>query len=152
MSGASWLNTRERVLLVRRTRETESAMLDDESPGTATDLCGGAHVDPGPSEGRARGRGWLGGAFLDAVRADFAVHGVDVIARIRAEKPESYLKLVASLLPKDVNAAAGGLEELSDDQLIARIRGLDAAIRPLLEAKKARTRRSRRPARVDSQA
>ena len=80
------------------------------------------------------------------------MHGVDVIARIRAEKPESYLKLVASLLPKDVNAAAGGLEELSDEQLIERIRGLDAAIRPLLEAKKARTRRSRRPARVDSQA
>lgn len=58
----------------------------------------------------ARGEGSpLGGSFLGAVQADFARHGVNVIARIREEKPEAYLKLVASVLPKDLSAATGGL-------------------------------------------
>lgn len=78
----------------------------------------------------------LGSSFLGAVRADFAQHGVDVIARIREEKPESYLKLVASVLPKDLSAATGGVEELTDEQLVNRVRALDAVIRPLLSIKK----------------
>lgn len=85
----------------------------------------------------ARGEGSpLGGSFLGAVQADFARHGVNVIARIREEKPEAYLKLVASVLPKDLSAATGGVDDLSDEQIIDRIRALDAAIRPLLSLRK----------------
>jgi hypothetical protein len=85
----------------------------------------------------ARGEGSpLGSSFLGAVRADFAQHGSEVIARIRDEKPEAYLKLVASVLPKDLSAATGGVDDLSDEQIIDRIRALDAAIRPLLPARK----------------
>lgn len=76
------------------------------------------------------------GSFLGAVQADFARHGVNVIARIREEKPEAYLKLVASVLPKDLSAATGGVDDLSDEQIIDRIRALDAAIRPLLSLRK----------------
>ncbi|ASY63488.1 hypothetical protein SJ05684_c20460 [Sinorhizobium sojae CCBAU 05684] len=97
----------------------------EEAPGAA-----------GIAAKRARGRGRLGGAFADAVQADFEAHGAAVVARIREEKPESYLKLVASILPKDLGAAAGGMEDLSDEQLIERIRLLDMAVRPLLDAKK----------------
>jgi hypothetical protein len=86
----------------------------------------------------------LAWTFLDAVQADFVAHGIGVIARIREEKPESYLKLVASLQQKDLNAAAGGMDDFSDEQLIERIRALDAAVRPLLDGK-TRARRSKRP-------
>ncbi|MET4687116.1 hypothetical protein ABIA22_001329 [Sinorhizobium fredii] len=127
--------------------QAESAMLDDENAAPQTELPDDAAAGSVTPMGAARWRGQLGSAFLDAVRADFAAHGVGVIARIRAEKPETYLKLVASLLPKDLNAAAGGMDELSDEQLIERIRALDAAIRPLLDAGKTRARRPRRPAR-----
>ncbi len=78
----------------------------------------------------------LGGSFLGAVAADFARHGVNVIARIREEKPEACLKLVASVLPKDLSAATGRVDDLSDEQIIDRIRALNAAIRPLLSVRK----------------
>ncbi|WP_026621305.1 hypothetical protein [Ensifer sp. WSM1721] len=121
--------------------------MDDERPERAGKVVDDAAMEPGLPEWRVTGgRGQLGGAFLNAVQADFAVHGVGVIARIREEKPESYLKLVASLQPKDLSAAAGGIDELSDEQLIERIRALDAAIRPLLDGRKPRARRSRRSA------
>ncbi|WP_234819696.1 MULTISPECIES: hypothetical protein [Sinorhizobium] len=92
------------------------------------------------SKEAAGGRGRLGGAFLDAVQADFAAHGAGVIARIREEKPETYLKLVAAVTPKDLSASTNAMDELSNEQLIERIRALDTVIRPLLE-KKARARR-----------
>ncbi|WEX76175.1 hypothetical protein PYH37_004454 [Sinorhizobium numidicum] len=109
-------------------------MLDDESPAQSPALTEQA----APSDdvgGRKGGRSRLGRAFLQAVQADFEAHGVGVVARIREEKPETYLKLVASILPKDINVNAGGMDELSDEQLLERIRTLDAAIRPLLNAK-----------------
>jgi len=101
----------------RWTGQAESAMLDDENAASQAQVPDDATAGSLTPMGPTRWRGQLGSAFLDAVRADFAAHGVGVIARIRAEKPETYLKLVASLLPKDLNAAAGGTDELSDDQL-----------------------------------
>jgi hypothetical protein len=123
-------------------------MLDDESPECATGLPDDAPVKAGVAAKRARGRGRIGGAFVEAVLEDFEAHGAAVVARIREEKPETYLKLVASMLPKDLSAAAGGMDDLSDEQLIARIRVLDAAIRPLLNRRKS-ARRSGRRARAD---
>jgi hypothetical protein len=96
----------------------------------------------------ANGRGRLGGAFLDAVQADFAAHGAGVIARIREEKPETYLKLVAAITPKDLSATANATDGLSDEQLIERIRALDTVIRPLIEGK-ARTRLPKRLVKAD---
>jgi hypothetical protein len=120
-------------------------MLDDEGPERDKAIPDDAAVMAGLSAEQARGgRGRLAWTFLDAVQADFVAHGIGVIARIREEKPESYLKLVASLQQKDLNAAAGGMDDFSDEQLIERIRALDAAVRPLLDGK-TRARRSKRP-------
>jgi len=118
-------------------------MLDEENPDCAAGPPADVPVKAGDAAKRARGRGRLGGAFADAVQADFEAHGAAVVARIREEKPESYLKIVASILPKDLGAA-GGMDDLSDEQLIERIRLLDVAIRPLLSPKKAGARRSQR--------
>lgn len=42
-------------------------------------------------------------AFLEAFAADFEEHGKAVIVAARTEDPVQYLKIAASLLPKDVN-------------------------------------------------
>jgi len=85
--------------------------------------------------GRPKGaRNKLGEAFLEAMHDDFAQHGVGVIARVRDEKPDQYLKVIASILPKDLNVNINQMDDLTDDQLIQRIRSLDSAIRPFLDA------------------
>lgn len=84
--------------------------------------------------GRPKGaRNKLGEAFIQALHDDFEEHGVAAIQVVRAEKPEQYLKVIASLLPKDVNLNINDqFGEMSDDELIKHIRELDAAISPFL--------------------
>ncbi|WP_042777811.1 hypothetical protein [Sinorhizobium fredii] len=85
--------------------------------------------------GRPKGsRNKLGEAFLEAMHADFEEHGTEVIARVRADKPDQYLKVIASILPKDLNVNINNMDDLTDDQLIERIRQLDSAIRPFLDS------------------
>ena len=76
----------------------------------------------------------LGDDFLEAVRADFRAHGAGVIAAVRADKPDQYLKIVQSVLPKDLasnlHVSTDTLESLSDDEIRRRIRGLEAVLGP----------------------
>jgi hypothetical protein len=74
----------------------------------------------------------LGEAFIAALAEDFQKHGVEVIERVRIEKPEAYIKVVASLLPKDLNLNVNNLDHLTDAQLLARLRSLTKQAAPLL--------------------
>lgn len=57
----------------------------------------------GNPAGRPKGsRNKLGEAFLKEMLEDFEEHGRDVIAVVRAEKPDQYLKVVASILPREI--------------------------------------------------
>ena len=56
----------------------------------------------------------LGDDFLAAVRADFRTHGAGVIAEVRADKPDQYLKIVLSVLPRDFDVAINHLDAFSD--------------------------------------
>ncbi|MBZ9681683.1 MULTISPECIES: hypothetical protein [unclassified Mesorhizobium] len=56
----------------------------------------------------------LGDDFLAAVRADFQAHGAGVLAEVRTDKPDQYLKIVLSVLPKDFGVAVNQLDVLSD--------------------------------------
>ena len=56
----------------------------------------------------------LGDEFLAAVRADFRAYGAGVIAEVRADKPDQYLKIVLSVLPRDFDVAINHLDALSD--------------------------------------
>jgi hypothetical protein len=88
----------------------------------------------GNPSGRPKGaRSKLGEAFLEAMHNDFAQHGVEAIVKVRSEKPDQYLKVIASILPKDLNVNINNMDDLTDDQLIQRIRQLDSAIRPFLD-------------------
>ncbi|TAX58486.1 hypothetical protein ELI01_18775 [Rhizobium leguminosarum] len=85
--------------------------------------------------GRPKGaRNKLGEQFINDLYADWQDHGVATLARVREEKPDQYLKVVASILPKDLNVNINQMDDLTDDQLVQRIRSLDSAIRPFLDA------------------
>jgi hypothetical protein len=94
----------------------------------------GRFIVPPVSPGRPKGaRSKLGEAFIEALHDDFVENGVAAIQVVRAEKPDQYLKVIASLLPKDVNLSINDqYGEMSDDELIDRIRQLDATIAPFL--------------------
>jgi hypothetical protein len=90
-----------------------------------------------PSGRPRRAKKTLADGFLEAIRADFRAHGPGVIAAVRTEKPDQYLKIVLSVLPKDLPrdllVNINSLDALSDDEIRQRIRGLEAVLRPFLE-------------------
>ena len=79
---------------------------------------GGFPLNPGGKPKGTRNR--LQGAFMSALANDFDAWGKIAIERARAVDPMGYIRVVASLMPKQVEAAAP-LEELSDDELAAGI-------------------------------
>lgn len=83
--------------------------------------------------GRPKGsRNLLGEAFLSAMHEDFEAEGVAAIVKVREEKPDQYLKVIASLLPKELSLNVNDAENMTDGELVERIRELDAAIHPFL--------------------
>lgn len=89
----------------------------------------GRPFEPGKSPnpaGRPKGsRNKLGEAFIQALHDDFVEHGPAVIEAVRIEKPDTYLKIVASTLPREVKLTTES--DLTDEQLDERIRQLAAA-------------------------
>lgn len=74
--------------------------------------------ESGNPAGRQKGsRNKLGEAFLEDMLTDWGQHGKAVIEAVRADKPDQYLKVVASILPRELNVKVGDLDELTDDQL-----------------------------------
>jgi hypothetical protein len=76
---------------------------------------------PGNS-GRPKGsRNKLQAKFLDSLAADFEIEGEAVIRFVRADKPVDYLKIIASVLPKELLMPDSPLNEVSDDDLAEAI-------------------------------
>lgn len=87
---------------------------------------------PGNS-GRPKGaRNKLGEAFIQALHDDFNEHGVAAVKAVREEKPDQYLKVIASLMPKDHNINITNVDEMSDAELAERIRTLASQLAPFL--------------------
>jgi hypothetical protein len=87
---------------------------------------------PGQGGRRKGSRNKLGEEFIQAIADDFEKHGAEAIERVRIEKPEAYIKVIASLLPKDLNLNVTKLDDLTDEQLLARLRSLTKQAAPLL--------------------
>lgn len=72
--------------------------------------------------GRPKGsRNKLGEAFIAALHDDFKINGIAVIAKVRDERPHEYLKVVASLLPKQVEIKESAFDGLSDEDIAVLI-------------------------------
>jgi hypothetical protein len=61
------------------------------------------------------------GDFLKALAADFTQHGAGVIRIARIEKPVEYLKVIASVLPRELQIETSALADMSDEDLAAHI-------------------------------
>ena len=76
--------------------------------------------------GRPKGaRNKLAEAFVKALHKDFEEHGEQAIERARDEKPDQYLKVIASLLPKEIDVGenfATALKESRDAAVAAALR------------------------------
>jgi hypothetical protein len=76
--------------------------------------------------GRAKGaKNRLSHAFLTALAEDFEQHGIEALKIARIEKPVEYIRIVAGLMPKELEIVDNRLAELSDEELemfIARLR------------------------------
>jgi hypothetical protein len=91
--------------------------------GKATQFKAGNVANPGGKPVGARNS--LQGDFMRALADDFAEHGIDAITRTRLEKPSDYVKIVASLMPKELEIKRP-LEEMTDDDLIAGVAALQS--------------------------
>src|ERR1700722_13815340 len=74
--------------------------------------------------GRRKGsRNKLTERFLDTVANDFAEHGAEAIAKVRMDDPATYLKIVGSLVPRELildreQAPAIDSAMITDDELV----------------------------------
>lgn len=76
--------------------------------------------------GLAKGtRNKLNASFLNALAKDFQEHGEDAIRMCREENPAAYVKVLAALLPKEIEIKRP-LEDFEDDELIAAVGALQS--------------------------
>lgn len=73
--------------------------------------------NPGGPGRRKGARDKLQYDFLAALADDFARCGVGAIRRVRNNRPHDYLKIIASLMPKQVEIEAKPFEEVPDEEL-----------------------------------
>lgn len=93
--------------------------------GVATQFVPGQVTNPG---GKPVGsRNALQGDFMRELAADFAAHGKKAISDTREASPAQYLKIVASLMPKELEIKRP-LEEITDEELATAFATLQSIV------------------------
>jgi hypothetical protein len=73
----------------------------------------------GNALGRPKGsRNKLGEAFVAALHDDFQVNGKEAIIKVRKDRPDVYLKVIAQVVPKELLVKDVSFEDMPDDELI----------------------------------
>ncbi|MFE3837832.1 hypothetical protein [Pseudogemmobacter sonorensis] len=84
---------------------------------------------------------------MTAIADDFATHGADAIARLRADDPATYLRMVTALVPRELilqreSQPVPDYAELTDEEALAmleaeyRRRRLEASMKSVAAAVK----------------
>jgi hypothetical protein len=82
-----------------------------------------------PARGRQKGaRDRMSTAFLNALADDSEAHGKDVVATVRKEDPSTYLRVFASLAPKEIEISRP-LDGMDDSELLQAIETLTEIMR-----------------------
>jgi hypothetical protein len=75
-----------------------------------------------PGSGRVKGaRNKISTHFLEALAKDFEEFGHVAIIETRQDRPHEYLKIIASVLPKELDITENRLAEIPDDELESTI-------------------------------
>ncbi len=69
----------------------------------------------------------LGLLFVNALCEDFERHGVEALRRVREEEPSTYIRTIASIMPRELEIKRP-LAELSDDELSQAIEVIRLAL------------------------
>jgi hypothetical protein len=59
--------------------------------------------------------------LLEALSEDFKAHGIEAVRQVRVEEPANYLRIIASLVPKEIEVAPAPTEGMAPDELAAAI-------------------------------
>src|SRR5215831_18645526 len=105
--------------MTKRTGNGDSKVNDRNAKGQFNPGSGGK-----PKNCRVR----LNSDFIVALAEDFTKHGAGVIRIVRVEEPASYLKIVAPLMPKEVEITQNALAGLPDDELEAILNAARTAL------------------------
>jgi hypothetical protein len=64
----------------------------------------------------------LAESLVASLYADWCEHGVTAIEKVRQERPVDYLKIIASIIPKEVHVGErSSFEDVGDEELSAMI-------------------------------
>lgn len=70
--------------------------------------------------GRPKGaRGKLSEHFLSVLQEDFEENGKEAVEIVRKERPQDYLKVIASLMPRQLEIKETPFDDVGDDELAA---------------------------------
>jgi hypothetical protein len=67
----------------------------------------------------------LGQSFVGAIYEDFIEFGQAAIVRVRKEEPGTYLKIIASMLPKELHVKDTTFNDIPDDTLNRLLDAID---------------------------
>jgi hypothetical protein len=64
--------------------------------------------------------------YMVALAADFEKHGARVIREVRETDPSTYLRVIASLVPKQLEVDTSPLGAITDEQILSLVGAIDA--------------------------
>jgi hypothetical protein len=66
--------------------------------------------------------------FIAALCEDFERHGIAAIEKVRVDKPADYLRVIASVIPKEITVNPNPLEDMTDEELREALAVVNALI------------------------
>lgn len=88
------------------------------NPSTKTRFKAGESANPGGKPVASKNR--ISAKFLADLADDYEQHGAAVIVRVREEAPATYIKIIASLIPQQVELSRP-FDDVSDHDLVQSI-------------------------------
>ena len=82
-----------------------------------------------PKKDRTQARKLLADNFMSDLFEDWKANGAETLLLVRQQRPHEYLKIIASLMPRDITVTAAPLADISDEdlgRLISEVKTLSA--------------------------